>query len=152
MAKGKTRIIVHATDFSPGSRAAFSKAVELARDAGAQLVLLHVRSPVTLLVADAYVAPQTYEQLDRASLDAAKKQIARLVETAKKRGVRAKGLILEGVAHDQILRGARRAKADMIVLGSHGRTGLARFFLGSVAGRVASTASCPVVTVRGTSR
>lgn len=152
MAKGKIRVIVHATDFSPASRAAFSKAVELARNAGAQLVLLHVRSPVTLLVADAYVAPQAYEQLDRASLDAARKQITRLVQTAKKRGVRVKGLIVEGVAHEQILRAARRAKADMIVLGSHGRTGLARLFLGSVAGRVASMASCPVLTVRGTSR
>lgn len=64
----------------------------------------------------------------------------------------AKGLIADGVAHEQILRRARRAKADMIVLGSHGRTGLARFFLGSVAGRVASMASCPVLTARGTSR
>jgi len=115
-------------------------------------VLLYVRSPVASLVADAYVAPQEYEQLDRASVDAAKKQITRLVETAKKRGVPAKGLIVDGVAHEQILRGARRAKADMIVLGSHGRTGLARFFLGSVAGRVASMASCPVLTVRGTFR
>jgi nucleotide-binding universal stress UspA family protein len=148
MPKSKTRVIVHATDFSPASRAAFSKAVELAHGARAQLVLLHVRSPVASLVADAYVAPQEYEQIDRASFDAAKKQVTRLVEAARKRGVRAKGLIVEGVAHEQILRGARRAKANMIVLGSHGRTGLARFFLGSVAGRVASLAPCPVLTVR----
>jgi universal stress protein A len=146
------RVIVHATDFSPASRAAFTKAVQLARDAGARLVLLHVRSPAEALVADAYMAPRQYEQLDRASFDAAKKQITRLVEAARKRGVRANGLIVDGVAHEQILRSARRAKADMIVLGSHGRTGLARFFLGSVAGRVASTTSCPVLIVRGTSR
>jgi nucleotide-binding universal stress UspA family protein len=152
MSKSTIRVVVHATDFSPASRAAFTKAGQLARVAGAQLVLLHVRSPVAHLVADAYVAPREYEQLDRASFDAAKKQITRLVETAKKRGVNAKGLIVDGVAHEQILRGARRAKADMIVVGSHGRTGLARFFLGSVAGRVASMASCPVLTVRGTFR
>jgi nucleotide-binding universal stress UspA family protein len=152
MSKSKIRVIVHATDFSRASRAAFTKAVQLASVAGAQLVLLYVRSPVASLVADEYVAPQEYEQLDRASFDAAKKQMTRLVETAQKRGVHAKGLIVDGVAHEQILRGARRAKADMIVLGSHGRTGLARFFLGSVAGRVASMASCPVLTVRGTFR
>jgi nucleotide-binding universal stress UspA family protein len=152
MSKGKVRVIVHATDFSPASRAAFTKAVQLAREAGARLVVLHVRVPVAPLVADAYVAPQAYEQLDRASLDAAKKQITRLVETARKRGVHAKALIVDGVPHEQILRAARRARADMIALGSHGRTGLARFFLGSVTGRVAALASCPVLVVRGTSR
>ena len=152
MPKSQIRVIVHATDFSPGSRAAFSKAVQLARGAGAQLVLLHVRAPVASLVADAYVAPQEYEQLDRASLEAAKKQVMRLVDAARKRGVRAKGQIVDGVAHEQILRGARRAKADMLVLGSHGRSALARFFLGSVAGRVASLATCPVLTVRGPRR
>ena len=63
--------------------------------------------------------------------------------------VRARGLLLEGVAHDQIVRAARRKKADLLVLGTHGRTGVARFFLGSVAGRVVASAPCPVLTVRG---
>ena len=152
MSKSKIRVIVHATDFSPASRAAFTKAVQLARAAGTQLVLLHVRSPVASLMADAYVAPHEYQQLDRASFDAAKERLTRLVEMARKRGVRATGRIVDGVAHEQILRGARRARADILVLGSHGRTGLAKFFLGSVAGRVDSLASCPVLTVRGTRR
>jgi nucleotide-binding universal stress UspA family protein len=55
----------------------------------------------------------------------------------------------DGVAHEQIIRTARRQKADMIVMGTHGRTGMARFFLGSVAARVTATAPCPVLTVRG---
>ncbi len=89
------------------------------------------------------------------------KSLCRLVETAATRllhrrqgggGRHAKRPIVDGVAHEQILRGARRAKADMIVRGAHGRTGLARFFLGSVAGGAASMASCPGLTVRGTFR
>ena len=44
---------------------------------------------------------------------------------------------------------AKRQRADMIVMGTHGRTGMARFFLGSVAARVTATAPCPVLTVRG---
>jgi nucleotide-binding universal stress UspA family protein len=58
-------------------------------------------------------------------------------------------MLLEGVAHEQIARAAKRQRADLIVMGTHGRTGMARFFLGSVAARVAATAPCPVLTVRG---
>ncbi len=58
-------------------------------------------------------------------------------------------MLLEGVADDQIIRAARRRKADLIVIGTHGRMGLARLFLGSVASRVVAGAKCPVLTVRG---
>ena len=67
---------------------------------------------------------------------------------AKKAGVRATSVLLEGVAHAQIARTARRLRADVVVVGTHGRTGLAKLFLGSVAGRVIAIAPCPVMTVR----
>ena len=57
--------------------------------------------------------------------------------------------LLEGIAHEQIARAARARRADLIVIGTHGRTGVAKLFLGSVAGRVVSIAHCPVMTVRG---
>jgi nucleotide-binding universal stress UspA family protein len=63
--------------------------------------------------------------------------------------VRSKTLLLHGLADQQIIRAARSAKADLIVIGTHGRTGLARLFLGSVASRVLAGARCPVLTVRG---
>ena len=63
--------------------------------------------------------------------------------------MRSKTLLLEGVADQQIIRAARLKKADLIVIGTHGRTGLARLFLGSVASRVVAGARCPVMTVRG---
>jgi nucleotide-binding universal stress UspA family protein len=63
--------------------------------------------------------------------------------------VRARALLLEGTAHDRIARAAKTQRADLIVMGTHGRSGLARFFVGSVASRVVSVAPCPVMTVRG---
>jgi nucleotide-binding universal stress UspA family protein len=58
-------------------------------------------------------------------------------------------LLLVGLPHDEILRAAKRQKADLIVIGTHGRTGAALFFLGSVAARVIAGSSCPVLAVRG---
>ena len=142
--------ILHASDFSKASDAAFQKAVELAKSNRAELVLLHVVAPpVPLGAGDGYISPQVYKDLDNSAHAAAAKELAALVAKAKKAGVRAKGVVRDGVAHAQIVRAARSPRADMIVIGTHGRTGLAKFFLGSVAGRIASTARCPVMTVRG---
>jgi nucleotide-binding universal stress UspA family protein len=58
-------------------------------------------------------------------------------------------VLVNGSPSEQIARLARSKRADLIVIGTHGRTGLAKFFLGSVANRVVSTATCPVLTVRG---
>jgi len=144
------RRIVHPTDFSKASAAAFAKAVELAKSNRADLVVLHVLAPsLPLMAGDEYVSPQIYEDLDKAARAHASKELARLVAKAKKAGVSATAMLRDGVAHEQIVRAARSPKADMIVIGTHGRTGLAKLFLGSIAGRVVATAQCPVMTVRG---
>jgi universal stress protein A len=143
------RRVLHPSDFSSASRGAFAKAVDLARDNKAELILLHVRSLAVPMIGDGYISPQTYEEFERASRVSADKQMQKLVAEAKKRGVRVRGLVGEGVAHEQIVRAARGQKADMIVMGTHGRTGMSKLFLGSVAGRVVSAAPCPVLTVRG---
>ena len=67
---------------------------------------------------------------------------------AKTAGARASGLLLEGVPHERIT-GRPRRKADLLVIGTHGRSGLAKFFLGSVASRLVGGGACPVLTVRG---
>ena len=79
----------------------------------------------------------------------AQKQLQRRVEQARRAGVRVKSLLLEGIAHERIVRAARGRKADVVVIGTHGRTGLARLFLGSVASRLLAVSPCPVLTVRG---
>jgi nucleotide-binding universal stress UspA family protein len=142
--------ILHPTDFSRASRAAYAKAVLLAKKDRSELLIAHVLPPVTAGVdGDGFMTAKLYQQLEEANRRQGQKQLDALVAQARKAGVRARGLLLEGVAHDRIARAARAQRADMIVMGTHGRTGLARFMLGSVASRVVSQARCPVLTVRG---
>jgi nucleotide-binding universal stress UspA family protein len=145
----KVRVILHPSDFSPASRAAFRTAVDLARSSRAAVLLVHVIAPVPN-VGDGYLSPEVREEIEASSRAFGQRQLAALVARARKAGVRARSLVLVGHAHEQILRAARSGRADMIVMGTHGRSGLARLFLGSVAGRVVSAARCPVITVRGT--
>jgi nucleotide-binding universal stress UspA family protein len=145
----RIRRILHPSDFSRASTAAFTKAVEMAKTNRAELLVIHVLSLVIPIVGDGYVSPQVYDEIEARARSEARKQLDRLVARAKKAGARAMSLLLEGVPHVQITRAARSRRADLIVLGTHGRTGLAKFFLGSVASRVVSTATCSVLTVRG---
>ena len=144
-----TRRILHPTDFSRASSAAFTRALADARASRSELVLVHVLAPVIPVAGEGYVSPSVYEQMTESARGWARKQMDRLLGKAKAARVRARGLVLEGVAHEQIVRAARQQRAGIIVMGTHGRTGVARFFLGSVAARVAATAPCPVLTVRG---
>jgi nucleotide-binding universal stress UspA family protein len=141
------RPVLHPTDFSPPSRAALTRAIAEAKARKAELLVLHVLAPVVPVVGEGYIAPSTYEQMAEAARSWAQKQLDRVVARARTARVRARGMLAEGSAHEQIVRVARRC--DLIVMGTHGRTGVARFFLGSVAARVAATAPCPVLTVRG---
>jgi nucleotide-binding universal stress UspA family protein len=141
------RHILYATDFSKASRKAFAKALELAKGNRATLQIVHVLSPTVPMMGDGYISPAAYEQLERSSREWATKQLAGLVAKARAARIKVEGKVFEGVPHEQIVRASRRA--DLVVLGTHGRTGAARFFLGSVAGRVAATAKAPVLTVRG---
>ena len=142
-----TRRILHPSDFSAASQAAFAKAIELAKASRAELAIVHVLSPVMPVPADGYVSPKVYDEMAASSRAWANKQLAKRVARAKAAGARAKGRLMEGIAHEQIVRAARRS--DLVVMGTHGRSGLAKFFLGSVASRVVSAAPCPVLTVKG---
>ena len=142
------RRILHPSDFSSASRAAFRKAVELAKQNRAELVVAHVLAPV-VPVADGYISAKAYEDMEAASRRYGKKHLDARVGKARAAGVRARGLLLEGIVSDRIVRAAKAQRADTIVMGTHGRTGLSRFILGSVASRVVAHAACPVLTVRG---
>jgi nucleotide-binding universal stress UspA family protein len=141
--------ILHPTDFSKASDAAFKKAVEMARTMRATIDLLHVMAPVMPMVGEGYLSPATYDQLAASGSRWASKEMERLVKKARGAGVKATSTVVEGSAADRIVRVARARKADLIVMGTHGRTGMSRFLVGSVAARVISTAACPVLTVRG---
>lgn len=150
MALSRIRRIMHPSDFSPTSAGAFLKAVQLAQRDRAELLLVHVLGPIAPIMGDDYVAaPRMYVDLQRSSRAVASKEIDKLVTKAKQGGVHARELLLEGNPAREIVRAAKSKHCDMIVMGTHGRTGFAKFLIGSVAQRVIAMAPCPVLTVRG---
>jgi len=145
------RRILHPSDFSPASSAALRKAIEMAKASRGQLLIAHVLSPVVPVAGEGYISPKVYDEIATSSRTWAQRKLVKLLAQVKKAGVRASGTLLEGIAHEQIVRFARSKRVDVIVMGTHGRSGLAKLFLGSVAGRVVAAATCPVLTVRGRS-
>ena len=145
----RMRRILFASDFSKSSTRAFATAIALAKAAHADMTILHVLVPFTPLVPEQYIGGTTLDKLNADARRWAQEQVAKLTAKAKKGGVRASGLTTTGDPAEQIVRTARAKRVELIVLGTHGRTGLNRFFVGSVAQRVIASAQCPVVTVRG---
>ena len=145
----RIRRVLHPTDFSRASAAAFNRALDMAKANKAELLLVHVMNPVVPIMGDGYVSPNVYEDMEAAARADSQKQLGRLILKAKRARARVKGLLLEGVAHERIAQAARSRKADLVVIGTHGRTGFAKLFLGSVASRVVTVSPCPVLTVKG---
>ncbi len=148
--RGATRKIVAATDFSTASRPALAAALDLARRDGARLVVLHVMMPPSPFVGGDL--PGSWLELEARARRDAERRLAAAVSQAERAGIATKGTLVRGVPAEVIVRIARREGADLIVIGTHGRSGLGRLFMGSVAARVLGTAKCPVVTVRGRGR
>lgn len=145
----RMRRILYGTDFSPASAPAFRKALELARNDGAELVIAHVFEFPPWLALDGFANANLYEEMDRTLHASAEGKLGTLVARAKKAGVRAKKLLLRGdTTHDALCRAAREQHADLLVLGTHGRTGLRKLLVGSVVTRVLPIAPCPVLTLR----
>ena len=141
--------ILAPTDLSPFGEVGVRAAAELAQRLGARLSLLHVvpedelealatahqpRQPVDLI----------YQDLETALVD----QFRRVVPPQVRRDLAVEPVVTVGAPFAEILRTARLKGADMIVMGTHGRTGLARIVMGSVAEQVVRKAPCPVLTVR----
>jgi nucleotide-binding universal stress UspA family protein len=144
----RIRRVLHASDFSSASRRAFDTALMIAKSVNAKLAIVHVLAPV-VTVPDQYIDAATLDQLDKQARQWSTRHLDRLAARATKAGVPASVVLRDGDPADQIVRVCRATKSDLIIVGTHGRRGLQKFFLGSVAERVVSTAACPVVTVRG---
>jgi nucleotide-binding universal stress UspA family protein len=145
----RLRSVLHPSDFSRASGAAFARAVAMAKADRARLLLVHVLSPPVPIAGEGYISSKVYDDLETSARAYGQKHLSELQAKARKAGVKGVTLLFDGVAHEQIVRAAKSKKADLIVIGTHGRTGFAKFFLGSVASRVAASAPCPVLTVRG---
>ncbi len=135
--------ILFATDFSPASNVAFHVASALARDYHARVIALHVIEPVRAGFSEfgGYIGPDE----DRA-------EVMNLLNaiTAPFPTVTIERRLVEGEAPAMIVEVAREMNADLIVMGTTGRTGFTRVVMGSVAEEVLRRAPCPVLTVRGT--
>jgi nucleotide-binding universal stress UspA family protein len=143
------RRIMHASDFSPASRPAFTQALHLAKVSGAELVLVHAAPSVIPVPSEnLYISPETWDKIRAGARSEAQRELDELLKTAAEVGVRATSLLLEGAPAEEIVGAAEAEGVDLLVLGTHGRTGFSKFFLGSVAARVVATARCPVLTVR----
>jgi nucleotide-binding universal stress UspA family protein len=133
------RTILHPTDFSERSEHAFHLACSLARDHGARVVLLHVVS-IPVAAYEGVVLPPPIEE----ATEDAKRRLSQM-EPA---GIPVEHRVAEGDAAEMILRVAEEVHADLIVMGTHGRTGLSRLLMGSVAEQVVRRAPCPVLTTK----
>ncbi|HXV79845.1 MAG TPA: universal stress protein [Candidatus Binatia bacterium] len=142
--------ILYATDYSKASGRALDEAVNLAKQNNAELWVVHVIEPLaTYASGEDFGGAELYMRLEETTMRDAEASMKKLMQRLKRLKVKAKSLLVRGAPHAQIVKAARSKKADMIVVGTHGRTGLSKLFMGSVASRVVSTARCPVVTVRG---
>ena len=143
------RKILLPTDFSGPARGARDWAVALGRQYGASLTLLHVYQPISYALPEGYVLPTASLLADLevklgASLDQAKRDLDAIAE------LRIDTQLVQGVPFAEIVKFAREGRYDLIVIGTHGRTGLRHALLGSVAEKVVRKASCAVLTVRPT--
>jgi nucleotide-binding universal stress UspA family protein len=134
------KTILQPTDFSARSEFAFRLACSLARDYSARLIVLHVVEPPTVSAAGVLMLPPVVD------LEPLRERLHQLRPGDPKVAVEHR--LVEGDAATEILRAAGEVKCDLIVMGTHGRTGLGRLLMGSVAEQVVRRAPCPVLTVK----
>ncbi len=144
--------ILVATDFSEDSQRAISYAEELARKFSAEVIVLHVDQPL----APVMVSPELGPALDMGAMSRiaeeqrllAQRELDKTVTRFRDDGLKARSQLKVGSPFLEIISAAQAEGADLIVLGTHGRSGLAHVLLGSVAERVVQKSPCPVLTIR----
>lgn len=142
------KTILVPTDFSDGSDEAVQYAAMVARTLKARIILVHAIQPYTYGMTETFNLVDHYTALKTIAgpmLEQIRKKVLQL-------GISVETDLLTGPAHSEIIEKARRAKADLIVMGTHGRTGVEHFLLGSVAEKVVRLSACPVLTVPSAKR
>ncbi|MCD6124391.1 universal stress protein [bacterium] len=135
------------TDFSENSKIALPFAVDLARKYGAELHILHVfdEQLLTPIFYEVGGDPKKYFEKLRNEFDAAVNSFLSGIDT---NGIKITSHITSGTPFVEIIRYAREKGIDLIVMGTHGRSGIAHMFLGSVTEKVLRKAECPVMVIR----
>jgi hypothetical protein len=141
--------VVVATDGSPHSAAAASEAIGIAKRNSARLTVIAVVPADIAMPTDIDFAAIQREKLADQEMQAAEKNARAVKEAAQQAGVDAQAFVMSGKPADAIMEIAKDKVADLVVVGSHGRTGLDRLLMGSVAERVIVLSSCAVLVVKG---
>lgn len=142
------RILVP-VDFSPCSIQALDYAADLAASVRAEILVLFVVEPVYAAGSPSLFGPSVnLAMLIQEQRRLGGEQLARAAKRVEAQGVKVKSLLQQGSARESIVEAARELRADLIVMGTRGRSGIAHLLLGSVAEWVTRHAPCPVVTIR----
>ncbi|MEI6244493.1 MAG: universal stress protein [Acidobacteriota bacterium] len=140
--------VLVATDFSAPSETALNYARAMARSFGAQLHVLHIFEPLWITSADVVGGGVALATMIQGLEDTARKQLEDAVTEADRRELKA---VAEMVTSEsparEIANYANEHKVDLLVIGTHGRSGISRMLIGSVAEKVVRLAPCPVLTV-----
>jgi nucleotide-binding universal stress UspA family protein len=141
------KTILFPTDFSQGARAAMDHAISLSKDYDAKLILLYVIQDIS--IAEWYIpsslsAADLVEDMQKSAWNEMDKWGAEVAKTVKNM----EKMVVRGVPFVEIIKTAKDRQADMIVIGTHGRTGIDHMLFGSTAEKVVRKAGCPVLTVR----
>lgn len=134
------------TDLSPASISAFKYAKSLAEKYGASIYILHVLENIPVLAIHAL--DLTLERIEKNMTENAKIQLEKIVKENLKTKNKVQIFIRKGVVDDEIVKFADEKKIDLIVMGTHGRTGIEYTLLGSIAEKIVRKAKCPVLTVK----
>ena len=134
--------IILTTDLSANAEIAFPYAIDLAKRYDGVVYIVNVFEDRVYY--DSTIEPSWFDNAQRERERIVSDRVGQMADA----GVTAVPVVLEGSAAQEIVRFAKSEKADIIVIGTHGRTGFSHFFFGSVAERVMRLSPCPVLTVR----
>ena len=147
MASNPFQRIVVPTDFSDSAERAWALAKRVSATLGSELVLAHILvEPV--VYGDASLATDTTWQIFEQGRTWVEDELEKWASAARAEGITVRPVVRTGSANEEIVKLATDESAELIIIGTHGRSGLNRVLLGSVADRVIRFAPCPVLTVR----
>ena len=141
------KTILFATDFSESSDHAFRYALSLARKFDSRLVIIHViNEPVDLR--GFYVPHISFDKLEEEIEQGARKMMEKFCRTHAEGYANIETHVVPGIPYDEIIKKADEVAADLVVVGTHGRTGLDHVLFGSTAEKVVRKSPIPVMTIR----
>lgn len=152
------RRILVPIDFSETSSRALDLAIEIGGPLRVEIVLLHVIEPLQLASAPELYSPAPGPMMEVLAEQerAAHAELAKIAKRVRAKRIGVHALVVSGTPYDRIVEASDHLRADLVVMGTQGRTGISHLLVGSVAEKVVRLATCPVLTVgarkRGTAR